>query len=88
MTVTGFTTKHYTYLNQYLITRYDLRLPQLKDPKAILTVEQFVHLIVCLAGGHKGNKNKQIGIRLLWKGLSIAQTVIQAFEACLDLPPS
>jgi hypothetical protein len=88
MTVTGFTTKHYTYLNQYLITRYDLRLPQLKDPKAIPTVEQFVHLIVCLAGGHKGNKNKQIGIRLLWKGLSIAQTVIQAFEACLDLPPS
>lgn len=88
MTLTGFAPKHYTYLNQYLITRYNLRLPQPQDRKEIPTVEQFVHLIVCLAGGHKGNKNKQIGIRVLWQGLAVAQTVIQAFEACLDLPPT
>jgi Transposase DNA-binding/Transposase DDE domain len=86
MTVTGFTHKQYIHLNQYLKTRYNLALPTPKEPNEIPTVEQFIHLIVCLAGGHRGNKNKQIGIRLLWQGMEIAETVLQAFEAAWDLP--
>jgi Transposase DNA-binding/Transposase DDE domain len=88
MTITGFTHKQYNCLDQYLKTRYNLSVSTSQDPTEIPTVEQFVHLLVCLAGGHRGNKNKKIGIRLLWKGLEIAQTVLQAFEAAWDLPPT
>ena len=88
MTVTGFTHKQYNCLNQYLKTRYNLSVSTGQHPTEVPTVAQFVHLIVCLAGGHRGNKNKKIGIRLLWQGLEIAQTVLQAFEAAWDLPPT
>lgn len=81
MTLTGFTHKQYEYLNQYLITNHNIVLPRPQTKIEIPTVEQFMQVINCLAGGHKGNKNKEVGIRQLWKGLSVAKVILKAFEA-------
>jgi Transposase DNA-binding/Transposase DDE domain len=85
MTLTGFTHKQYSFLNQYLKTNYDIRLPTPQKADDIPTVEQFIQVINCLAGGHKGNKNKEVGIRQLWKGLAVAKIVLKAFDAFMAL---
>jgi hypothetical protein len=72
VTITILTHKHGRYLNLYLIINYDLK--QLQNE--ILTVNQFVYLLVFLAGGHKGNKNNDIVIRQLRKGLNFAKIVL------------
>lgn len=81
MTLTGFTHKQYEYLNQYLITNYNIVLPRPQTKIEIPTVQQFMQVINCLAGGHKGNKNTIVGIRQLWKGLSVAKIILKAFDA-------
>lgn len=81
MTLTGFTHKQYNYLNQYLITNHNIILPKTQNKTEIPTVEQFMQVINCLAGGHKGNKSTVVGIRQLWKGLSVAKIILKAFEA-------
>jgi Transposase DNA-binding/Transposase DDE domain len=81
MTLTGFTPKQYLFLAQYLKVNYNFVVYTPQAPQEIPSIEQFVHLIICLAGGHRGNKNKDFGIRQLWKGLSTAKIVLKAYEA-------
>lgn len=78
MILTGYTPKQYHILAQYLKINYDLVLP---TPSETPTIEQFAKLIICLAGGHRGNKNKDFGIRLLWRGLSTAKIILKAFDS-------
>ena len=81
MTLTGFTPKQYTYLAHYLKVNYDFVVYMPQSPQEIPSIEQFVNLIICLAGGHRGNKNKEVGIRQLWKGLATAKIVLKAYES-------
>lgn len=81
MNLTGFTHKQYEYLNQYLVTNHNILLTRPQTKTEIPTVEQFIQVINCLAGGHKGNKNIIVGIRQLWKGLSVAKIILKAFNA-------
>lgn len=78
MILTGYTPKQYHILAQYLKINYDLVLP---TPSETPTIEQFAKLIICLGGGHRGNKNKDFGIRLLWRGLSTAKIILKAFDS-------
>jgi Transposase DNA-binding/Transposase DDE domain len=81
MDITGFTQKQYHFLNQYLKTNYAILLPKPQADAEIPTVEQFMQVVNCLGGGHKGNKSKKIGIRQLWKGFSVVKIILNAYKA-------
>jgi hypothetical protein len=73
--ITGFSVQNYNTIAQYLAhkTKSDF------EKKTMPTAAEFIMLIQRLGSGNK--YPKKVGVRALWQGLQIAQTILEAFDA-------
>lgn len=73
MTITGFSKQDYVVLTQYLVMNHNFKPAKTDEPSVL----QFAQLLIIISGG----KQKDVGIRQLWKGLSKADTILKTAYA-------